>query len=158
MNRKLVVSIFLFALFLAGLTAPAASAMPYHPWANEVVSKMTFGVWTPQRSLSAPDGQYARISIKTGVLTLDLGKGQEGYGDLLIYHKGVGTKFPVTIKVEFLRENLTPFYATVVTLTPGEDDVLTVVQFHSPVETAYRYIRLGSVNTAIFVDAVQVVD
>lgn len=158
MNRKLVVSIFLFALFLAGLTAPAASAMPYHPWANEVVSKMTFGVWTPQQALSAPDGQYARIGIKTGVLTLDLGKGQEGYGNLIIYHKGIGTKFPVTIKVEFLTENLMPFYATVVTLTPGEDDETTVVQFNSPVDMAYRYVRLGFADNATFVDAIQITE
>ena len=79
--KKVFSLVILSALLLA--SAPEARAADVY--ANTIVQASLIDLYAPEKALGAPDGGYAEFWDEELSLTLDMGEGEEGEGDLTLY-------------------------------------------------------------------------
>lgn len=132
-------SIFTFIVILLSVVTPVRAADTY---ANSVVTSSSAGLFSPEKSLGAPDGQFADLMEADLSLTLDMGAGEEGIDDLLVTYSllQVGALAQVT----FMAEN-NDVLATTSTYLDSNATVWTAVYDG---ETEYRYVVIENLEDA----------
>lgn len=88
---------FLFVLTLGVTLLPLSSVRAADVFANSVTA-VSANVLTSENAVGAPDGAYADFRDGGSSITLDLGEGEEGTGDLAlhVYLIGYGAAYYVT--------------------------------------------------------------
>ena len=134
---------------------PAAAIPTSDPYADAVDASSVGLNYNPSNAIGAPDGNTALVVSTMGSnLTLDMGAGEEGTDDLVLYYGQVTVN--VVVPVQFLdaQHNL------IASNTPGM--AVNVVQgFRALVTyparpTPYRYVRFLSVASSYTIDAIEV--
>ena len=96
---------------------------------------------TPENCAGGPDGKFVEISKgdRNHSILIDMGEGQEGTGNLMIYYK---TEGDVSIAVQFAKfenDTIIPITEQLITLSKEHtENLLTYPDLPSP----YRYVRV----------------
>ncbi|ATB50259.1 Ig-like domain-containing protein [Corallococcus macrosporus] len=126
----------------------------WDPYADAVAPGTTATVLNASAALGAPDGQAATLlGLLNTALTLDLGQGEEGTGDLRVYYQGLS--LALVAQVDFLKADGTLIGSSVLRLVElGLGTHVAVAAY--PGNVPYRYVRLrGTVLALYLVDAVE---
>jgi hypothetical protein len=122
------------------------------PFANEVANA-TSEIIVPENAIGAPDEKYAEIGQEDGQnLLLDMGKGEEGTGDLELNYQ---VARETLIVLEFLEEAGNGLLLTLErkeVLLRTETKAILVIYNASPIP--YRYVQLSTVDGKFKIDAV----
>ena len=134
------------------VVVPSVAVAQADPYVDAVASGTTAMVVDPGNLLGAPDGQVATVNGQLGRrIVLDLGEGEEGVGDLLVYFNGR------TLSEQTQLYFLTAGGATVATKTLtmiGLGPRVAHVSNTSP--TPYRFIRIDAGTAQVFTfDAIE---
>ena len=112
----------------------------------------------PGNAVGAPNGSVATVTsaLTIGSLTLDMGAGEEGTGDLKVHYAGLSAQLLTT--VDFLDANRAVISSGQLNLvTLGSGTHVAVVKY-SAGPTPYRFVRLrGKLLASFGVDAVEAV-
>lgn len=152
----------LFALLAALSVSVVRAAPPPDPYAD-ALQGTSGSVTNPGNALGAPDGACTGLTQlilpPAAVLTLDMGAGEEGVDDLLVYYSGLLNIGVLPGVVEFLNESM-------VVLDTESSPLLVVVlgntqatYEYAAAPLPYRYIRIRTQGVAVFcIDAVEALD
>ncbi len=155
-SRLAVLSITL-AVSVASWSVVAAP--PPDPYADAVDPTTGAVVVNPERALGAPDNTGALV-VGTVVptdandLVLDMGAGEEGTGDLVVYYRGVSTN--LIANVAFLdqsRNVITTGRLELLATGDATTSSSTIVPYTSKL-TPYRFVRFDAAVADYTVDAV----
>jgi hypothetical protein len=155
MNRKTtmksILSVMIIFLTIGSLTLSTRAALPADSYADAVES--TLGtITTPSAAIGAPNGSMATISSGSQ-LTLDMGAGEEGTGNLDITYGGLSATPPITRTVELLSIDKSVISTEVFTMTTLGTGTAHV--HYSKAPTRYRYVRFSSIpNKSYKIDAI----
>lgn len=117
--------------------APTHAADVY---ANALIDS-TANILTPENAIGEPDGAYADFRDSDTELTLDMGEGEEGTGDLTLYFKMFD--YGARVNVTFRDSDNNALYDTGIGL-PSMVDSESIIY---PYDTPYRYVDLSSPRT-----------
>jgi len=82
-----IANILAIGLLLAGLSpAVALASAPADVYADESIGSPV-SVYRPSNAVGAPDGTYADFQDERAAITLDMGDGEEGTGDLTLTYR-----------------------------------------------------------------------
>jgi hypothetical protein len=141
-------SLLAFAVLLVPSFASAEGLTDVY--ADAVFTKSALNLLTPENAIGAPDGRYADFRAKDAFVTLDMGEGEEGYGNLVVTMRvldngatGWATLYDENWAV--LSSSGLPFPAAMKEWTVSYDGA-----------TPYRYVRIESMKSEQWsLDAVQ---
>ena len=154
-SRKIISLIFII-LFSFTMVVSTTFANDPDPYADDVES--TVACLNEDGAIGAPDGQYAIIIGTVNEVILDMGQGEEGTGDLIIYHANVTAETLTT--VEFLDSSMTTIDSQTVILGVSVGASSTTVPYEPeplPTHTPYRYVRLIGFLNGTLLDAIEAV-
>jgi len=124
------------------------------PYADAVAaSALTLN---PANAVGAPDGKVATVisALSIGSLTLDMGAGEEGTGNLKVHYRGLSAQVLTT--VDFLDADGDLIASGQLSLTDLSAGSHSAVVNYSASPTPYRFVRLRGVLLLSFgVDAVE---
>lgn len=118
-------------------------------YANSIYG-VTNQILDQSRILGSPDQSYATFISKDATVTLDMGSGEEGTGDLTLYFEllNYGAQF----QVEFMNAefNILQTYGNIFALST------TSVTVNYTKSVAYRYVRITSISSQMWkLDAIK---
>ncbi|MFH1253266.1 MAG: hypothetical protein V1664_02965 [Candidatus Uhrbacteria bacterium] len=125
--------------FLVGFLPPNLSRAAETDLYADAVYSASNQVYQPSNSLEAPDGIYTEFWEEDTTLTLDLGEGEEGTGDLTLYFNVLN--FGAGYRVEFLTTDLIKVQTTGNTLPLSSE--LTIAYVGG---VPYRYVAITSLE------------
>lgn len=131
------ISSFLFLSLLLGLIPWTAGANTADPYADSVYTASN-QVYQPSHAVGASDGTYLTFFANEASITLDMGEGEEGTGDLYLYVELLN--YGARYWVDFLdaNRNVIIWKGDIIpTMTPK----ITVAYSET---TPYRYVRVRS--------------
>jgi hypothetical protein len=145
--RSFLFAALLLTLFPAQLIARAASTDVY---GDSVYAHSPIGVLTSENAAGAPDEHYADYRDENAYITIDMGAGEEGIGDLILTVK----QFDINARVNVM------FYDADMNLLSSAGNTLTIGSTTDIVEYAgegeYRYVKITSTSDKEWsLDAVQ---
>lgn len=146
--KRLLPVIILGSLFVPFLASAEALTDVY---GDSISAQSSSNILYADRAAGAPDNLYADFRDKDAYLTIDMGKGEEGFGDLIITMKifDLGAVGRTTLYDTDWNVLATSFPAP---FSAGQ----TVWTVPYSGETAYRYVKIESTETKQWsVDAVQ---
>ncbi len=138
----IAVTASMFALVLMARFA-FASNISYDPYADAVQSFSATGITNPANAVGAPDGNYTTTAGVNATVTLDMGFGEEGTGNLRIYF---GTILAgATVKVDFLNGHFGVIKSSTTSLITNTSASTRDFPFsYASTHQGYRYVRITS--------------
>ena len=118
-------------------------------YANSV-SNVSSQVYEPSKILGAPDKSFATFFNKDATITLDMGVGEEGTGDLTLYFELLN--YGAQYQVELLNTdlNILQTYGNIFPLS------VSSIAVDYAKETSYRYVRITSLASQTWkLDAIE---
>lgn len=147
----------LIGSLLISLLPQAASAnhIGYDPYADSVNSFSGTGVINPSNAVGAPDGSASTLAGVNSFITLDMGLGEEGTGNLKVYLGNINAHSD--IKLEFLDSRFSVLKSENRSLGVNLNTSTQNFEYSfNSTKHAYRYVRVSSLADAGFsIDAVQ---
>ena len=129
-------------------TPVSAQESGFDSYADFVVSD-TSSFLGSDSALGAPDNRYADDINGGGTLTLDMGEGEEGLGDLTVYYAILDVQAQITFKLFDSENNELLSYGG-----PAPLDNTWVIPYDG--ETPYRYVSIWNSGTkTIRIDAIE---
>jgi hypothetical protein len=154
--RRQFIIIFIIILSLS-IVVRATLADDPDPFADAAAS--SFGTLDSSNALGQPDEEYAIVAGPHGELVLDLGEGEEGTSDLILYYATMA--IGLMPSVDFLDSEMNIIYNYTVPLEVSPVITNTVIPYDPtplPAYTPYRFIRFNSLSlNAYQVDAIEAV-
>ncbi len=128
---------------LALAAAPAASAQTPDTYADSLYQASN-QVYMPADAVGAPDRDYAEFFSRDANLTLDMGAGEEGTGDLDLFYQLVS--FGASYRVEFLDASFGKLHEAGGVLPLYMSQVTVAYPSTAP----YRYVRVTSIEEEVW--------
>ncbi|MFL5801207.1 MAG: MBG domain-containing protein, partial [Roseiflexaceae bacterium] len=135
----------------------ASAALPADPYADAVDSNSA-SILNPANAVGAPDGAQATVvsGLSNNTLVLDMGQGEDGTGNLIVYYGGLALGLATT--VDFLDANHVLIASGSLNLAGIGAGASTAVVTYPSAPMPYRYIRLNSTLLSTYLlDAVEAI-
>ncbi|MBI2551326.1 hypothetical protein HYV73_03195 [Candidatus Uhrbacteria bacterium] len=146
---KFPIVISLFAVLVVPFVAKAEA--PFDLYADAVAYSSPY-LYYPQNSLGAPDGQFADFTLKDVDFRLDLGEGEEGNTDLLLYYRRMDVQSRYMVRL--LDANQAQV-AEIQGFFPENEGVFTIPYQGT---TPYRFVHISSGDDKVWrLDAIEIV-
>ena len=153
--RRFSLYILIALLFVSMSVTAGLAAPPPDPYADAVHSSTSGLIISPGNALGAPDGNLATVVGVLGQnLVLDMGEGEEGTSDLIVYYGPLGAG--VVASIQFLDDDQQVIYNASLLLSANVGGAQVQVTYPNA-PTPYRFVRFTSVLSAYTIDAVQAV-
>jgi hypothetical protein len=130
---------YLFAILLVGsLLSPfAAHAAGTDVYGDSVTTYSNIDLLSPLNAAGAPDGAYADFRDEGTYLTIDMGEGEEGMGDLILTVRTL--EFGATVRTTFYDADMIPLGTGSSLFSPSSTSVNI-----SYSGDAYRFVKIES--------------
>ena len=151
--RRFSLYILIALLFVSTSVTAGLAAPPPDPYADAVHSSTSGLIISPGNALGAPDGNLATVVGVLGQnLVLDMGEGEEGTSDLIVYYGPLGAG--VVASIQFLDADQQVIYSASLLLSANVGGAQVQVTYPDA-PTPYRFVRFTSVLSAYTIDAVE---
>ena len=140
--------------FICMLTCATSgfAAPPPDPYADAVDPSTSGLILAPGNAVGAPDGNLAAVVGVLGQnLVLDMGEGEEGTSDLIVYYGPLGAD--VVALVQFLDANKQVIHTASLLLSANVGGAQVQITYPNA-PTPYRFVQFVSVLSTYTIDAV----
>jgi len=141
-------------VWLLGLQG-AIAATNYSPYATAVIAQSGTSDGTAQNAVGAPDGRYANFLGLNNSVTLDMGQGQEGTGNLQIDLGPVTVQSTVNVSFLDSSQAVIGTASQTLVLNSSSSKLVFAYDWHNS-GAAYRFVKIATpVSVGFGIDAVE---
>ncbi|MFH1405375.1 MAG: hypothetical protein ABIH21_04775 [Patescibacteria group bacterium] len=147
---QIAISVFAISILIQPFATHAEETNTPDPYADDIYNVCFQNMYNAAGTVGAPDGNFGSYMAKETFVTLDMGEGEEGTGDLTLHY--VLLDFGGMYRIRFFDSEMNLLQITSDFFPLGK--TLLTIEYAS--EVPYRYVEVYSVNLNIWkLDAIE---